>query len=226
MYRKGYKKNVPASRRRKAQGKARLTKSVMVNDNRLFLKRSYVLPDPANDTHPYFMLLSPATWAWRRIAFSIAALPNHSEFQALFNQYKVHALRYDFIPSISETTADQNFNGGSFVTRPRMYTVVDKSGGASITSEAAMLEYSNKKIVDGLNPFSIYINKPEVHVEVETSTLFVGAGQGKNMWLDLDNPQVTFRGCGVGGIIPFANATGTIAYQCICTAYLEFRQAR
>lgn len=202
-------------------------RSLAINDNRLFCKRSYVVPNPENPTEPYFFSVTPSTWSWRRIAFILAQLPDFTDFQNLFNQYKIHALKYDFVPQYSENASvpgQQWF--GNVMASPRIYTVVDNSGGASVTSEANMLQYSNARLVDGLKPFSIYVKAPNVHLETETTTLFVGATQAAKMWTDLDNPNITFRGCAIGGIMPFGQANSAIHYQCICTAYLEFRQAR
>lgn len=205
----------------KAAKRARMTLKRNVRDNVLSCKRSVVLDQ----------LSIYKTWSHKPLAFTLAMLPNYTEFTALFSQYKINAIKIQFIPDYNSgdaMTALQSGAGGQYLAAPRLYTVVDKSGIIDVDSEVKMLQYSAKRIIrKPRDPFGIYISGPQAQLETETATLFAGATESAKRWIDLDNPSVVFRGCAVAGILPFAtSATASFNYQVIATYYMQFKQAR
>lgn len=216
----------------KSAKKAKMTLRKNVTQNVLSCKRSTLTYDAAGTGNTSLQFNCSTTWSWQNYRFRLADLPNVTEFSNLFTQYKVNALKYTFVPAttgIDGATLAQGVAGQKFITQPRLYTVIDRAGNASVNSELAMLQYSNKKqIRRPMETFSVYIKAPSAQLFSETTSggsNGSGAQLAAKKWYDVVNNDVIFSGFGIGGVQPVDGQTG-IVYQVICTAYLQFRGVR
>ena len=191
----------------------------MTRSNLVSIKRSFVsAPFSVNNS-----------WSGASFNFTLAALPNYTEFTNLFEQYRINAVKLTFIPSADGIDFNQQQSnssaGGNWATIPRLYTAIDKDGNAQVASENAVLQYGNHRIIRSpLRPFSIYVKSPCVQVGTANLVTLVGGAPKSRQWLDCDNYSVQHWGCVVGGIVPYTSATSpSIGYQVIATYYMQFK---
>lgn len=168
-----------------------------------------------------FTQISLNTWQSQQYAFTLAALPSYTEFTNLFEQYRINAVKLTFIPytdSIEGNTTSANL----FV--PRVYTIIDKDGSPLLSSETAMQQYNDARLIrDPCKAFSIYVRKPCVQFGTANALTVVGGAPKPSPWLDCDNHSVQHWGCGIGGVVP--NAAGNFNYSVVATYYMQFKNA-
>lgn len=197
----------------KSAKRAKATLSRNIKNNVLFCKRSAVLGE----------LEVSNVWQWNRYVFTLDALPSFNEFTALFTHYKINAVKLQFVPAFTEIDGAGVLNR----TQPRVYTMVDRTGISSITTENSLLQYSNKRhITKAFEPFSIYIKAPAVEASVETVSLFSQGMPQSGRWIATDTPDVLHKGAGIGTIMPFMATGNQWVYQVVATYYLAFKGAR
>lgn len=149
---------------------------------------------------------------------------------ALFEQYKINAVKLTFIPQW-EGGLDQNnaYIAAAtvpFIETPRVYTLIDKDGDPQINTEDRMLENGLSRVIT--NPhkaFHIYVRKPCVQFEVGTSLGFSGAAPKPSPWLDCDNHGVNHFGCAIGAYLN-GSITASMNYRVIATYYMQFKLAK
>lgn len=222
------KKNIVRSKRTYKRSKMMLTKPIY--ENLMGCKRATLIQHSPEGGSMALSFNCSTVWSWQNFAFRLVDLPNVTEFTNLFKMYKVNALKYQFLPRVNvvegTAVAQAAATANPFVTQPRLYTVIDRAGNASINSESAILQYSNKRqITKPLEAFSIYIKSPCVQLVADSTTSGPGSELSANKWIDCVNTDVYFSGCGIGGIQP-DNGLAGILYQVVCTAYLQFKGVR
>ena len=105
------------------------------------------------------------SWNSQAYVFTLASLQNYTEFTNLFEQYRINAIKLTFIPQVNGCDAEQqasNAAGGvAYNSNPIVYTIIDKDGSATTSTEDAMLQYGNARIIRGAyKPWTIYIKGP------------------------------------------------------------------
>lgn len=219
-FRRKYARRAKRSYQKKSYRK--LLKKTMYNmrQNVVSVKRSFV-------TAPFTV---NSSWSGAQFSFTLAALPNYSEFTSLFEQYRINGIKLTFIPSADSLDINQQQQNSStainWTTIPRLYTAIDRDGNGQYASENAILQYGNHKIIrNPMRPFSIYVKHPCVQVGTANLVTLVGGAPKSKQWLDCDNYSVQHWGCVVGGIVPYQGGTVNMAYQVIATYYLQFKNA-
>jgi len=185
----------------------------MIRDNVVLFKRRFLVSSSTTF----------GSWSTQAYSFTLGALPNYTEITNLFEQFKINAVKLTFIPLADSVDFNQyqesKATSRPYATQPRMYTLVDKDGAPTVSTEAIMLENSAVRIIrQPLKGFNIYINKPCVQVEVGTTLGFSGAMPRASPWLDCDNYGVRHEGCVVGGVT--TDGTVSFGFQVIATYYI------
>lgn len=208
-------------RTRRAMRRPRMTRSVAVRTNLVNIKRSFV-------TAPFTVNNS---WSGIQLSFTLSALPNYSEFTALFEQYRINGVKLTFVPSADSLDINQQQQNSSsainWTTIPRLYTAIDKDGNGQYASENAILQYGNHRIIrNPMRAFTIYVKHPCVQMGTANLVTIVGGAPKARQWLDCDNYNVQHWGAVVGGIVPYQGGTTVnMAYQVIATYYMQFKNA-
>lgn len=222
-------RRAPARPRKKARvmRKARMTRAV--KSNLVSLKRRFFMGiwTPVTGGVPGI-----GQWNSAVYQFQLNALPNYTEFTALFDEYKINAVKLTFVPAFAggldpNTALTSVASGGVFLETPRMYTLIDRDGDIQVSTENAMLENNNARIIRQPNQtFSIYIAKPNIQFEVATTALvgFAKAASKGGQWLDTANAGVVHHGCAVGCHLEGSSASQK--WQVIATYYMQFRHAK
>lgn len=167
-------------------------------------------------------------WTNTVFTFRLSDLPNYGEFTSLFEEFRINAVRLQFLPQGTSIDTPQNSAnyaaGNSWMYRPRIYTLVDKDGDSNTSTEANMLQCGAARLVpNSVSPFSIYIKNPAIALETQTSLGFSAAVSKSRQWIDTKNYGVNHFGCAVGGLIPDGSASMSYQYGVVATYYLQFR---
>lgn len=200
-----------------------LTVPRMMRQNIVFAKRTYRIGSWDAST----------TWnggTTGQFVFQLNNLPNASEFVNLFEQYKINGVKLTFIPNYTGDDAAQAeanvvISGGpAWHTAPRIYTVIDKDGDYQTSTENAMLENNNARLVrNPYRQFTVYVKKPAVQFEVGTGAVFSQAAPKASPWLDCKNSQVNHYGAAIAGILSSGTLSAVVRYQVIATYYMAFK---
>lgn len=109
---------------------------------------------------------------WRTLTLNLTQVPNYTEITALFDQYRINAIKYTLIANFS--AVDANYPGGvnvpSWPMKPSVhicydkYTSVAPSGTYTQTNFNSFIEQGKVKTVrDPFKPINIYITKPTIY---------------------------------------------------------------
>lgn len=153
-------------------------------------------------------------------AFLPSLLPNFSEFQALYDQYKVKALKVSFIPmsNISSFTAVTGATGPAGAYSVRSYTSLDFNYDTSpVTTVSGMREYQNMK----WKPYS-RIHSRYFYPRINSSNTINGYTLKQQPWLNTADPNRSHYGLNFA--VDVTNApVGTVLYKIEIKAYLAFK---
>lgn len=153
------------------------------------------------------------TWSQSQYYFRLSQLANYSEITAMFEQYKINAVKLTFQPAFCGDN-DVNAAGSAtmYIQTPRIYTLIDRDGNMTMATETQALENSAVRLVCNPNhQFSVYISKPCVQLD--------GAVPKAGQWVDCDNPNYDHWGVAVAGQTLGTSAGFT--YQVIATFYMQ-----
>lgn len=170
------------------------------------------------------------TWSCPGYYFTLSQLPSYTEFTNLFEQYRINAVKLTFQPYYnSMDTEGQIANaaaGIAYNNIPRLYTLVDKDGAITATTENGMLEYASARFIrNPMKSFSVYVKSPCVQIGTANSLSIVGGAPKGKVWLDCDNYNIQHWGCAVGGLMPApSSAFNTIGYSVVAKFYMQFRK--
>lgn len=162
-------------------------------------------------------LTATAHWG----VFQLDDVPDHANFQALYEAYRINAIKVEFIPVATITTA---------VTADQMiaWNFFDPSGNygsANFPTQAALLEMQRcrKRPVIGGKPMQVYSKLKQANVVLKDSVLTYAYTQQKPRWISTTQPAVNHYGL----VTIFTNQNGLVlptdAMQMITTYYLEFK---
>lgn len=126
---------------------------------------------------------------WRYVVWNIGMLPNIAEYAALFDQYKINALKYTFIPRYDTTTQGQVQATMHYVVDPA--STVIPQGLYGVSTLNTLMENSGVKTRLLSQPVTIYY-KPKV------LTSDLGGGTGARIvkpgWYRTTDLSVDHRG--------------------------------
>lgn len=209
----------PRKKARTARRSTTMTKAI--RQNLVFMKRRVLLGAWNVST----------SWSNVSYVFQLDDLPNYTEFTALFEQYKINAVKLTFLPSYTSSDANQATanaaSGAVFQFQPRIYTVIDKDGNPTVSTEPAVLQRNDARMItQPYKAFSIYIRKPCVQFEVSSGLGFAQAAPKASPWLDCENYAVNHHGAAIAGALPAGSSvTAGLQYQVLATYYLAFKGA-
>lgn len=153
-------------RRRRAAPMGALTRSL--RPNKIALKRTFWLENWTFST-------VTTNGFWRYYSFTLSQLPSLSEFQSLFDQLKISAIKVTFRPRYDNfsgnDTTDTTSPGVTNAPGNYMHVIVDPkslttpSGLYTSSNLNIFMEQGNVRTYQGLRPFSVYF-KPMINQTV------------------------------------------------------------
>lgn len=153
--------------------------------------------------------------------YSLNAVTNSSEFTTLFDQYKIKAVRTDFVytgqPGFAGTM--QNINN------PTVYTLIDTNDASTPSTINGMLEYGQTRT------HQLSFNRPVCSVYFRPKLLAASTDNGSitanynlpfQPWINTANPYVNHYGLKYG----IDNLTGSNAIDIYHTYYLALKDSK
>lgn len=180
---------------------------------------------------------SPSTAAtsgfWRYYSPSLSQLPSLSEFQALFDMYKVKAIKITLRPRYDNfagsDTTDVTLPGTTAQGGTNVHVVIDPDstnttpGGTYTTTNLnAFLENGNVKSYTGNKPITIYW-KPKVGDSMAT-----GEARVRPKWMGTSATPSGIVHHGVHIFLQDTNFTGTFnqSFDVFYTYYMQFKSLK
>jgi len=166
---------------------------------------------------------------WRYQIFDMSNFNNFAEFAAVFDEYKVNAIKVTYRPQYDSV---QNFQGAGTLVQPQAYAhyVVDQastvipSGVYGSGTLQTFLENGNVKTKTLNKPFSIYY-KPQVTDQVfNTGTASV---MRRSPWVRTSDTSTVYRGYHMYlQQNNFSNTNTNIKLDLYITMYVSFRNLK
>lgn len=159
---------------------------------------------------------------------TLGGLPNLAEYQALFDQYRLNAIKLEFKPRVFNVTNDQNpATGGTFRDRPYVSILIDRRGTTtpagtySNSTYNAFAEAGNVKMKRGDRDLSVYLSKPIISEQY-------GGGATRYVspkFTDMDSAGITMPHRGMYSFFHTQqfSTTAFTSYDVFATYYLTFK---
>lgn len=163
-------------------------------------------------------------WLTNPYQFRLDGISSYSEFQSLFDSYRINAVKLTFTPFWDSSDVTQT--SAPYTGLPRVYTIIDRNGIPlnSINTEAKILEYSKSRVIKKpQEPFSIYIKYPGVEMSSAGDLASSPAVFKARPWIDTSNATIPHNGCAIGMVCPVGSDTSGWYYHVVATYYLQFR---
>lgn len=157
---------------------------------------------------PAFVVSSTTANVGFTNTFALSDLPQASEFENLYDQYKIQAVSFKLYPRFN--SVDQNLSGG------RVWTVIDYDSTTLTTSINTLCQYQNVKCTNTAAIHSRYL-KPKFNLTTGSANI-----PTRKNWIDMASTGVAYRGI-IGVLEP---TSSPVAYDCKMTYYLAMKNVR
>lgn len=160
-------------------------------------------------------------------SYTLAQLPNYTDFTGLFDQYKITGAKLTLTPALSEGISSPLFGTNAALGYSRVHSVVDYDDASIPTSEDQLLEYGSHKSTAPFKTHTRFI-KPKVLQEVYRSAIATSYAPRSGMYLDMTTPDVPHYGLKVWISAPNTSAgtAGSITYKAYLTLYFNCKNTR
>lgn len=163
------------------------------------------------------------------VAYTLADIPNYSEFTTLFDEYKIAAIKVAYMPTKNVNTNTQTGTGGTITNTtymlPTVYTVIDHNDTDTPTIND-MVQNETLKISRGNQVHTRYF-KPRVPCRV-----YAGVSDGyiyrSGQWIGTatanGDDNVPHYGLKYFFELPTGEKADNLTYKVITTFYLQFKE--
>lgn len=151
------------------------------------------------------------SWA---TGFKLSDLPNHTEFTALFDQYRIRMVEVKFMPVINSSNVNDKQNA-------TLITCVDTDDASLPGFASELLQYSNHQVKPTYQAHYMKIY-PRAALAVYQGA-FTAYGQAPPMWFDCASPDIQFYGLKTW----INNGSGLeVRYNLLFSYHIELRKVR
>lgn len=172
-----------------------------------------------------FAITKGTSFSSKAYNFTLTNLPTNAEYAALFDQYRIRAVKVTFYPCI--TTA---IIGSTLVTQPvgEFYSIVDYDSSDAPSSVNAFLQYNTLKRTFFSRPHTRYFRpSPVVRGVVDGDQTYASfASLNRYTWIDMANRDVRYFGLSVGYSISESSLVEAQLIRCTATYYLQCKACR
>lgn len=150
------------------------------------------------------------------VTFSLSALPDYSDFQLLFDQYRIVKIDVMLHPQANFL----NYAGmGTLSALPIMYYSFDADGPLGTPTQSELLEKQGVKFKQMTKPFTLHI-KPRVLTGLTDGTgAVVSAGVKYAPWIDCSDSMI--QHFGFKYYMANLNGSPSLDITMICRYYIE-----
>jgi len=128
-------------------------------------------------------------WAGSK-AFRLSDLPNHTEFTALFDSYRIYKVEVHFIPKYSESDYS---SGGAAYGLPTIYIASDENSTTNPASINELCQYKNC-VFKRFNEPVKYTVYPKIALATAGNAAQIVDDNLKNKWIRSAYPDVDHNG--------------------------------
>lgn len=161
--------------------------------------------------------VSNITPAFREWQFHLNDVVNYQEFTALYDMYKINAVKVYFYPQQTQSTSLSTFNNADAAAR--FYSVIDRNDGNTLTQVNDAREYKSCKWTTLFRPHIRYIHKPKIVDRGDTYT-------PGNPWIKTTSPDQNYYGLKIA-VEPTQAAVATImTFRVEIKYYLAFKNVK
>lgn len=165
---------------------------------------------------------------WRYETVDLNILPNASEYTALFEEYKIRAVKFRYVPNYDNmSSGDANNSAATINNSYQVHVCADPNTGILIpagayntaTLNTYLAEANRNRIIRGGKEFSVYY-KPKVLEDVNQT---VSSKTVYFPWTRTTFPTNTARGHHMFIWGNNGSNVGGLTFEVYVTLYLEFR---
>lgn len=174
-----------------------------------YFRRRYVVANITSSTSA----VGVQTNAAGAMTFSMAGLPNATEFTALFDQYKIMKVKLDFIPFGDTVNLPiSTMTGTTALTSPGgpLITAIDYDDNLIPGAASDLLQYQASKVTPVPKRLKMSL-RPKFATEVYRSGIATGYG-ARSGWLDCANSDIPHYGVKYWMNAPSASSS-SFSYQ-------------
>lgn len=147
--------------------------------------------------------------------FSLNDLPNYTEFTALYDMYKINAIKITFIPqqdtNVSLSSVNNPFGNARF------FSAIDYNDSTSPASVDELREYHTCKFTRLLKTHKRYIHKPKI-LDSSSYTL--------SPWIATSAPSTNYFGLKVAVEPMSSTVATTMNYSIEAKYYMTFKNVK
>lgn len=161
------------------------------------------------------------------ITFRLNMLPNYSEFQALYDQYKIKKIKFRIERPFTNNSLDGGTAGNTSTTAKFIRCVHDYDGGSALTTEAEYLQYQNIKSYPsvGVKPINITLYPKIANAIFKNDSFNTYANAAINpQWIDVAAPDVNHFGIRL--FTPQLALGNDQSYRIFATVILQCKNTR
>lgn len=166
-------------------------------------------------TDYFTVIVNGVTGVLGAFNFTLASVPNYTEFTNLYDQYKISAISVCFYPRQTEVTT--LLPADSAKANARFLSAIDYNDDTAPASFDAIREYESCKVTSCVEKHEVYIKEP----------LFLNnSGQNVNGWVSTANPSTRFYGLKYGCEPTLVSGANPFTYQVECVFYMAFKNVK
>lgn len=155
------------------------------------------------------------------MTFKLDDVANYSEYLAMFDRYKICAIKIRFIPQYNVAQmATPNQNN----VVPKLFTLIDVNDSSPPSNLNEMRQYSNVKVTRGYYQKKIYF-RPMIAAGVYQGGTY-GAAMNTRGWISTSDYQVVHYGIKYGIDAAGATQTQLQKWDIECVYYMAFKQPK
>lgn len=147
--------------------------------------------------------------------FSLDDLPSYTEFTALYDMYKINAVKVSFLPQMTENISLTSVNNPHAYTR--FFSAIDYNDSTAPSSIDELRQYQTCKYTPILRPHKRYIYKPKILDSSNTS---------RSPWIATSSPSTNYFGLKIA--VENMNSTTTTSMDYVIEAkyYVSFKNVK
>lgn len=161
------------------------------------------------------------------ITFRLNMMPNYSEFQSMYDQYKVKKIIFRLERPFTSNALDGGTSGNTSTTAKFIRCVHDYDSGNALTTEAEYLQYGNIKSYPsvGVKPIKIVLYPKIQNAVFRNDSFNTYANTTVNpQWIDVANPDVNHYGIRL--FTPQLALGNDQSYRLFATVILQCKNTR
>jgi len=152
------------------------------------------------------------------LSFKLSDAPSYTQFTALFDEYRITAIKLYWLPCFSVNTT-----AAAELTVPQLISAIDYDDASTPGSANVINAFDTLRVHGMLNKMYTRTLKPTVALATYT-TSFVGYAQRQDQWIDCNSPATTHYGI-KWGMVDANNSSSGWAHGLRATFYIDFRKA-